>query len=95
MASASIRLRRLGLLFSTATVGYLVSPLAQIVPWATGAAAEDGGLGAGGAGLAYNFVLAVSIILAFIFGFAIRDFIHRRAMRAKSAKKPTAAPKRA
>lgn len=95
MASASTRLRRFGLVLSTATVGYLVSPLAQVVPWATVAAAEDGGLGAGGAGLAYNFVLAVSIVLAFIFGFGVRDFIHRRSMRAKTAKKPTPAPKRA
>ncbi len=95
MAPASTRLHRLVLAFWTALGAYLISPLSRVAPIASVAAAEDGGLGAGGASFAYNYVSVISIILAFIFGFAIRDFIHRRSMRAKNAKKPTPAPPRA
>lgn len=95
MGPASTRLRRLVLAFWTALGIYLSSPLSRIAPLATVAAAEDNGLGAGGASFAYNYVSVISIILAFIFGFALRDFIHRRSMRAKNAKKPTPAPPRA
>lgn len=95
MRPASTRLGRLGLAFWTAIAAYMVSPLARLLPVATVAAAEDGGLGAGGAAMAYNYVLAVSVILAFILGFAIRDVLHRHSMKRRSAKKPAPVPPRA
>lgn len=88
MTSASTRLRRRVLAFGTGLVGFLVSPFAAYV------SAEDGGLGAGGAAFAFNFTLVVGIILAFIFGFGLRDYIHRRLLRAKSSKKPATTPPR-
>lgn len=94
MITASTRLRRLALVSCTLALAYLASPLTGVVPLLTVAAAESDGLGAGGAAAAYNFVLAVAIILAFIFGFAIRDVIHRHAIRAKAKGIPKPSPKR-
>ncbi len=95
MSSASTRIRRVALALWTGLAAYLVAPASRALP-ATGlAAAEAEGLGAGGAITAYNYVFAVSIILAFIFGFAIRDAIHRHAIRAKAKSAAKAVPKRA
>ena len=95
MRAASARLLRLGLAFGSVLGAYVASPLSQWVPVASVGAAEDNGLGAGGASLAYNYVLVVAIVLAFIFGYAVRDVLHRRAVRSRSAKKPTPTPPRA
>ena len=89
MTTASTRLLRLGLAFSTLVGAYLLSPVA------TFAAAETDGLGAGGAAFAYNYVNVVAIVLAFIFGFALRDVIHRRWTRAQARKKAKPAAPRA
>lgn len=88
MRPASTRPRRAALAFWTSLAGYLVSPLLPAV------AAEDGGLGPGGAAFAFNFTLVVGVILAFIFGFGLRDYIQRRLARAKASKKPAASPPR-
>ncbi len=95
MPFASTRLRRLVLALWTLLVAYLSSPLSRWAPALTVAAADDNGLGPGGATAAYNFVFAVSIILAFLFGFGLRDAIHRHSLRAKARTPPKAAPKRA
>ncbi len=94
MSFVSTRLRRLALVLWTAAGAYLVAPMSH-APRAVGfAAAESEGLGGGGAITAYNFVFAASIVLAFIFGFAIRDVIHRHAIRAKAKSAAKAVPKR-
>jgi hypothetical protein len=75
-----------------------MSPLARIAPVVGLAAADDGGLGGAGALTAVNFVFDVSLVLAFIFGFAIRDVLQRHAIRAQAKRnraKATPAPKRA
>lgn len=95
MSSAATRLRRVALVLWTAVGAYLASPTSHVLPVTGLAAAESEGLGAGGAITAYNFVFAISIILAFIFGFAIRDAIHRHAIRSKAKSAAKAAPKRA
>ena len=95
MRPASTRLLRVGLALGTALGAYTASPLARILPVVTVVAADDRGLGAGGAGAAYNCVLEVSIVLAFIFGFAMRDVLQRYAMRARARKKAASAPPRA
>ncbi len=79
---ASARLRRFVLAFSTGLGAVLLSPVTRFV------AADDNGLGAGGAAFAFNFTLIVGIVLAFIFGFGLRDYIQKRMLRAR-AKKPT------
>ncbi len=84
---ASARLRRFVLAFSSGLVTILLSPGTRF------AAADDNGLGAGGALFAFNFTLVVGIILAFLFGFGLRDYIHKRVLRAKG-KKPTPPPSR-
>ncbi len=94
MRFSSSRLGRLVLAFWIAAGAYLASPLARVLPVVTVAAADDNGLGSGGASFAVNYVFAVALVLAFIFGFGIRDAIQRRLMRAR-AKKPTPAPPRA
>ncbi len=91
MSSASARLVRLGLAFGAVLGAYALSPLSRLLPIATVALADDNGLGAGGAAFAYNYVNIVSIVLAFIFGFGLRDVIHRRWTRAQARKKAKAA----
>ncbi len=76
---------RVGVLHDAIRVSALAAP--------PGAAAEDGGLGAGGVAFALNYTLILGIVLAFIFGFGLRDYIHKRMLRAK-AKKPTSSPPR-
>ncbi len=66
----------------------LASPLVATV------SADDNGLGAGGVAFALNYTLIVGIILAFIFGFGLRDYIHVRMLRANARKKPVQSPKR-
>ncbi len=88
MMPASTRLRRAVTVSSAVMAAYLASPLAGLV-WA-----DDGGLGAGGAAFASNYTLIVAIILAFIFGFGLRDYIHKRSLRARPAKKPAPVPPR-
>lgn len=89
MKAFAVRLVRFGLALGTAVSAYLMSPLLPCVT------AEDNGLGSGGVGFALNFTFVVAVILAFIFGFAIRDYLQRRALRARATKKPTQAPPRA
>ena len=86
MEPASARIRRLVLAFWTCLGAFLLSPAA---------AADDGGLGAGGAAFAFNYTLVIGIVLAFIFGFGLRDYIQKRILRARSARKPTQSPPRA
>jgi len=88
MTPASARYRRVVLALWFTLAAYVASPLAGL------ASAEDNGLGAGGASFAFNFTLVIGIILAFIFGFAIRDYLQKRALRGRSAKKPSQAPPR-
>lgn len=95
MPSASARLLRLGLAFWTVIGAYALSPLSRVLPLATGVLADDNGLGSGGASFAYNYVNVVAIVLAFIFGFGLRDFVHRRWTRAQARKKAKAASPRA
>lgn len=95
MSSVSTRLRRVALALWTVAGAYLVAPISHALPVVGLAAAESEGLGGGGAITAYNFVFAVSIILAFILGFAIRDVIQRHAIRAKAKSAAKAVPKRA
>ncbi len=95
MRLSSSRLARIVPALWVAAGAYLASSLARMLPVATVVAADDNGLGSGGASFAVNYVFAVAVVLAFIFGFGIRDAIQRRLMRAKSAKKPTPAPPRA
>ena len=64
------------------------------LPLTPRAAAEDNGLGAGGASFAFNFTLVVGVILAFIFGFAVRDYLHKRGLRAQAARPRESAPPR-
>ena len=99
MVSASTRIRRVMLALGTATVVYLMSPAVRILPILGAAAADDGGFGAGVGGLsAVNFTYVVSAVLAFIFGFAVRDVVQRHAIRAQAKRdkaKPAPTPKRA
>ncbi len=88
MRPASARLRHTVLAAGAATAATVLSPLLPLV------AADDGGLGPGGASFAFNYTLIVGILLAFIFGFGLRDYIQKRMLRARSAKKPTSAPPR-
>jgi hypothetical protein len=88
MGPASARLRRVALVVSTTSAACLISSFLPLV------AAEDGGLGAGGAAFAFNYTLILGIILSFVFGFGLRDYIQKRMLRAKSAKKPSPAPPR-
>ncbi len=95
MSSASARLLRLGLAFGTVIGAYALSPLSRMLPVATGALADDNGLGSGGAAFAFNYVNVVAIVLAFILGFGLRDVVHRRWTRAQARKKAKAATPRA
>lgn len=94
MRPSSARMGRMLLALWTTTAAFLISPPAALVSLAFGAAAGDDGLGAGGAALAYNYVLGISAVLAFILGFAIRDVLHRRSARHTAARKPPSAPPR-
>lgn len=85
MGPASARLRRIALALSAALVAFFLSPIAPFV------AAEDGGLGAGGAAFAYSYTWVLGLVLSFIFGFGLRDYIQRRMLRAQAKK--SSAPK--
>ncbi len=86
MGPASGRLRRVALAFSTALVAVLLSPLVSL------AAAEDGGLGAGGASFALNYTWLLGLALSFVFGFGLRDYIQKRMLRAQAKKRATPKP---
>lgn len=90
MKPASTRHRHLALAFAATLAAYALSPLLPLV------AAEDGGLGSGGAAFAFNYTLVLGIILSFVFGFGLRDYIQKRMLRAQAAKrtapKPAAKP---
>lgn len=89
MERVRARIVRVGLALGTTIAAYLASPLVAAV------AAEDEGLGSGGVGFALNFTFVMGVVLAFIFGFGIRDYLQRRALRARAAKRPAQAPPRA
>ncbi len=88
MWPASGTIRRAALALWTMLAASLLSPLLPAV------AADDGGLGSGGAAFAFNYTLILGIILAFIFGFGLRDYIHKRMLRAAAKKRPTSVPPR-
>ncbi len=88
MTDATARLRRCATVLGAGLAAVLLSPIARY------AAADDNGLGSGGAVFAFNFTLVVGIVLSFIFGFAIRDYLQKRALRARSTKRPAPAPPR-
>ncbi len=89
MVPAFARTRRFALAFWTALGAYLLSPLAPAV------SADAGeGLGAGGAAFAINYTVVIGIVLAFIFGFGLRDYIQKRILRTQAAKKHTQASPR-
>lgn len=86
MGLASGRLHRLVLASLTAVAALLLSPMLPLV------AAEDGGLGAGGAVFAYNYTWILGLVLTFIFGFGLRDYIQRRMLRAQAKKRSVPTP---
>lgn len=86
MGPVFTRLRRVALAFPAAFVAFLLSPATRM------AAAEDGGLGAGGAIFAFNYTWILGLILAFIFGFGLRDYIQKRMLRAQAKKRPAPKP---
>ncbi len=86
MGPASARLRRIALALSAALVAFLISPVAPLV------AAEDGGLGAGGAAFAYNYTWILGLVLSFVFGFGLRDYIQKRMLRAQAKKRSAPRP---
>ncbi|HEY7588270.1 MAG TPA: hypothetical protein VIB49_05945 [Thermoplasmata archaeon] len=60
------------------------------------AAAEDGGLEGSlrDQGTVITFLFAVSLVLVFLLGYAIRDVLQKRGQRLRSMKKPENAPRR-
>ncbi len=88
MSTRALRLRRIALALGTAVVAYLASPFVPAI------AADDGGLGAGGASFAFNYTIILGIVLSFIFGFGLRDYLQKRMLRASSKKKPAPATPR-
>ena len=86
--------RRL-VLSSLATAGSVFA--LSVAPILSRAAAESDGLGdrSGGASMAFTFILGVSAVLAFLLGYGIRDYLQKRALRAKANRKPAPASPRA
>ncbi len=86
MGPASAKIGRVALAFSTALVAALLSPLVSL------AAAEDGGLGAGGANFAFSYTWILGLVLSFVFGFGLRDYIQKRMLKAQAKKRATPKP---
>ena len=59
---------------------------------AVGALDAQGGLL--GRGFGSTFIFVVSLVLIFLFGFAIRDALQKRGMRLRASKKPESTARR-
>ncbi len=87
MRVAAKTLRRIALATWAALLSFFAFLAAGPLSPVGKAAADDGGLGAGGAAFAFSYVNWVSIILVFILGFAIRDALQRYNLRAQARRR--------